>query len=319
MDQEGRRLALIALLRGSRRPLSQEEIREALSPINAYEGHGESTRRAFERDKKALKDIGVAVVFRNNGYILDDDARPRTVLFEPEEAWAVEVAARLVASGPGAPFGASALVARDVVLGGDNPPPRDLVAHHPTRDAPGIALHVERLAIAAWRRLPVRFGYDYERGGSSPVRVVEPWGLFSRRGRWYLVGRCRDRDATRCFRVANMVSAKVLGWPDGKPQFERPADFDLHAQATLAPWQWEVRPSVDVRIAADAEVRSLVARAIGGRVEGDEVVVAATNPEALIDFLWSWAPRARPVAPADIAELFAASVDAIATRHGVGA
>lgn len=53
-------------------------------------------------------------------------------------------------------------------------------------------------------------------------RTVEPWGVFSRSGRWYIVGRCRSRDAGRTFRVACMDGVRVLGFPDGAPQFERP-------------------------------------------------------------------------------------------------
>src|SRR5436190_2177102 len=49
--------------------------------------------------------------------------------------------------------------------------------------------------------------FDYRRPVSNELctRTVEPWGVVSWRGRWYLVGHDRDRDAPRCFRVSRIV------------------------------------------------------------------------------------------------------------------
>ncbi|MYW72402.1 helix-turn-helix transcriptional regulator, partial [Pseudonocardia sp. SID8383] len=40
--------------------------------------------------------------------------------------------------------------------------------------------------------------------GELVRRTVEPWGVVSFRGRWYLVGHDRDRDDVRCFRLSRV-------------------------------------------------------------------------------------------------------------------
>ncbi len=49
--------------------------------------------------------------------------------------------------------------------------------------------------------------FTYRASGGKPPssRSVEPWGVVSWRGRWYLVGRDRDRDAERVFRLSRIV------------------------------------------------------------------------------------------------------------------
>jgi proteasome accessory factor B len=53
----------------------------------------------------------------------------------------------------------------------------------------------------------VRFGY--RRPDAEPaVRTLEPWGIVSWHGHWYVVGHDRDRDAPRMFRLSR-VEGKV--------------------------------------------------------------------------------------------------------------
>jgi predicted DNA-binding transcriptional regulator YafY len=79
--------------------------------------------------------------------------------------------------------------------------------------------HLARVQNALWseRRLRLR----YRRGGQRVVeRVVEPYGLVSKRGTWYLLA---GIDGTRrVYRVSRIEDAEIL--PE---TFERPSDFDL--------------------------------------------------------------------------------------------
>jgi proteasome accessory factor B len=58
------------------------------------------------------------------------------------------------------------------------------------------------------------------------VRTVEPWGVVTARGRWYLACHDRDRDATRIFRLSRLTDVKATG-PQGA--FSRPDGVDLRA------------------------------------------------------------------------------------------
>jgi predicted DNA-binding transcriptional regulator YafY len=67
--------------------------------------------------------------------------------------------------------------------------------------------------------------FRYESHGRVPSdRVVEPNGIVHLDGRWYLVGRCRTREALRTFRLDRVSELKM-----GDRTFERPAVFDAKA------------------------------------------------------------------------------------------
>jgi proteasome accessory factor B len=56
---------------------------------------------------------------------------------------------------------------------------------------------------------------------------VEPWGLVSWHGRWYVIGHDRDRGAERVFRLGRIIGDVT---PQGRPRaFDPPADLDLRA------------------------------------------------------------------------------------------
>jgi proteasome accessory factor B len=61
----------------------------------------------------------------------------------------------------------------------------------------------EALLEAATTRRPVEFSYRKPGEGSQPRRV-EPWGLISREGHWYLVGHDLDRSDVRVFRLSRI-------------------------------------------------------------------------------------------------------------------
>jgi proteasome accessory factor B len=50
----------------------------------------------------------------------------------------------------------------------------------------------------------VEFPHRPARTAPYTVRTVEPWGVVTERGRWYLVGHDRDRGATRTFRLSRI-------------------------------------------------------------------------------------------------------------------
>ncbi|WP_231134608.1 helix-turn-helix transcriptional regulator [Motilibacter deserti] len=61
------------------------------------------------------------------------------------------------------------------------------------------------LVRAVRDRRVVRFDYRTRGDGEPQRREVEPWGVVSWHGRWYLVGHDRGRDATRVFRLGRVV------------------------------------------------------------------------------------------------------------------
>ncbi len=193
-----RLLNLVICLLATRRYLSAEQIRQTVA---GYEDLGdEAFKRKFERDKEDLRDLGIPLetgsdsVFDDEpGYrIRRDDYSLPDIAFEPAELAVLGVAARTwqQASLGGQAFEA-VLKLRAAGVDIDDAVPVAIETRVSTSE-PAF----EPLRRAATDRRPVEF--DYRRPGAR--RHVEPWGLVSWHGRWYLVARDADRGEPRVFR-----------------------------------------------------------------------------------------------------------------------
>ena len=215
-----RLLSIVVLLLSSRRYLTAEQIRAA---VIGYPEEQESFKRMFERDKEELRDLGIpletgrsATADEEIGYrISRQDYELPEIQLEPDEAAVLGIASRVWQSAAleGAAAGA-ALKLRAASREGD--------AEGETAPAPGIQprLTTQEPAFGAlWEavrdRRPVAF--DHVAGGRSEVtrRTLEPWGVVNRRGRWYVAGHDRARDAPRVFRMSRIVGPVKLVGPPG--------------------------------------------------------------------------------------------------------
>lgn len=80
-----------------------------------------------------------------------------------------------------------------------------------------------RLCTAIRTRHGVAFTYA-SHGRICSHREVDPYGIVHLDGRWYMVGRCRLREALRTFRLDRLSELEVRD-----QTFERPAGFDANA------------------------------------------------------------------------------------------
>lgn len=81
---------------------------------------------------------------------------------------------------------------------------------------------------------------------NSPMteRVVDPYQLVYRAGRWYLVGYCHLRTDQRVFRLDHIHGVSLLADTFDPPQFDALAAVE---QAIgQVPWQWEYRVHLDL-------------------------------------------------------------------------
>ncbi|QWF84561.1 helix-turn-helix transcriptional regulator [Amycolatopsis sp. CA-230715] len=93
-------------------------------------------------------------------------------------------------------------------------------------DAPGWysdgehAPHLTAAASAAWDRRRVRVRYCRWQAPQEVTRVLDPYGMVLKGGRWYLVAACEA--SIRTYRVSQIRDLEVLDEP-----FEPPEGFDL--------------------------------------------------------------------------------------------
>lgn len=254
MERVERLTNLLALLLETREPLTLVQIAGALA--GQYPDKDANRRAAFERDKAALRDIGVPIETEvlaghhagSTGYWIDRDRYELADLdLDDDERRALQVAVATIRPSGGQDalwkLGADALDAGSAPV---------------TAFVPDVA-GLPGLREAAARRATVRFGYR------AKERTLDPYGLLLRNGFWYVVGRDHEHDEQRTYRVDRIEGVVDVG--DGGA-FERPAGLDLAAALPVDPKLIGADdPDAVARVLVDAPRAAQVERELGpGRV-----------------------------------------------------
>jgi predicted DNA-binding transcriptional regulator YafY len=213
------RLVSLMLLLQARNPRSARQLAGLL----------EVSMRTIYRDVDALSAAGVPVYAERGsagGIALADGYRQAIAQFSTDELHALFVAA----ADPLADLGVSGHARALHKLAGALPElqrraaqdvrDRVLLDHNKWYRAqqPTPLLAVLRRAVWDDRRVRMRYR---DRAGTNTERVVEPLGLVSKAGVWYLIAR-ETGGEFRTFRAERIVAADELA-----EHFARPADFDL--------------------------------------------------------------------------------------------
>ncbi|HEY2271251.1 MAG TPA: WYL domain-containing protein [Jatrophihabitantaceae bacterium] len=228
---------LVICLLSTRQFLSAERIRDAVPGYEGSDGSkatDEAFKRMFERDKAELRDLGIPLeTGRNSHFDSEDGYRIKRgeyelppIEFDAAEAAAVGLASRLWRSATlGEPARAALMKLR---AAGTDVQDSDAPGAVPDLDTSDPSLPA--MLDAARTARVVRFDYVKSGAGTAQTRTLEPWGVLSWRGRWYVAGLDRDRGEPRSFRLSRIVSAvDELGQPGA---FERPGDVDLLAMVS---------------------------------------------------------------------------------------
>jgi proteasome accessory factor B len=226
-----RLLQVVLCLTQGPRYVTKDQLREAV-PDYAACPTTEAFERMFERDKNELRELGVpletgpaGVVDEDPGYRIDRDAYALPDLhLTRDEMTAVALAARVWRERGPAAAAARALV--KLQAEGVDVDAAALPAIEPRLSGGESAF--EPLTLAVGARRPVRFAYRGPRDSEPRERHLEPWGVASLRGRWYVVGFDRDRGAERVFRMSRIEGQVEL---DGSPgAYEVPDGVDVRAR-----------------------------------------------------------------------------------------
>jgi proteasome accessory factor B len=267
-----RLLNLVVCLLATRRYLTAEQIRRA---VPGYPDSDEAFKRMFERDKEELRELGVPLEVGSDqqggtgeeiGYRIPPQAYELPdIHLTPDEAAVLGLAARVWQRASMADAASGALLKlRAAGVDTDAADATTAMGIEPRVDTGDPAFPALWEAVRDGR--PVAF--DYQGVGRTSVsrRHLEPWGVVSRRGRWYVVGHDRDRGQTRVFRLSRITGEVAADGPDGSvtvpdgvdvrriafdwgdPVTEpRPATVRLRAGAAqgLRRWAGDMRPVGD--------------------------------------------------------------------------
>jgi proteasome accessory factor B len=242
--------------------ISKERIRQA---VEGYHELGDDAfDRMFDRDKEELRVLGVpievgAVVkgFEDEvGYrIRRDRFELPEISLEADEAAIVGLAARVWQHARLASATTQGL--RKLRAGGVDVDESTLAILEPQLAADESAF--DAVFDAVTQRRPIEFVHRSGSQRGPKTRHLEPWGIVSFHGHWYVVGHDRDRDAERMFRVSRIVGDVVAIGDAGS--YAPPADLDLRALAeTLAPSRPHSTARVRVRAGAGDSLRRRAVR-----------------------------------------------------------
>lgn len=221
-DQKTERLINLTLaLLSSKRYLTKSEI---FNNVAGYSGSPETMERMFERDKDELRNLGIRIEVRaldplfedDQGYLIDSDTfqiNPND--FSQEEIFLLTMAANLW-HGSALQQDSKAALLKIQSLDG-------LVATN-TVASPVIEDNEDSKKLllifdAVERFITLEFEYK------GTIRQVKPYGIYTRRGFWYLAA--QENDLVKSFKVVRIgqtirATSKAQG-------FAKPSEFKLSA------------------------------------------------------------------------------------------
>ena len=206
-----RLLNLVLCLLYTRRPLSKSRIR-GIVPQYGEAASDEAFDRMFERDKDELRELGIPLATEDIGGAWDDEVGYRIdqrdyalpdLDFEPDELAVLGLASRTWAHASLAGPAAQAL--RKLKAAGIERDGDSLVGIEPRLGTSEPAFEPVKNAVVGQQTI----SFDYRTGGEGETRTrrVQPWGMASWHGRWYLTGFDLDRQAPRVFRLSRIEGA----------------------------------------------------------------------------------------------------------------
>src|SRR3954451_2470652 len=208
MNRTARLYALVEELRAAApRPLT----------VAALAARFEVSTRTVQRDLQALMEAGVPVrttAGRGGGWAIDPEMSLSPIHFTAEEASALVVA--LAAVDASAPYAGAARMAGLKVAasmtGRASAAARQLAARIVSLPAPADSAMRAAVEQAVTTQTVLRLSY-VDAAGRRSDRVVEPAGLLTADGRWYLIAWCRTRQAGRGFRLDRIAAAAPTDEP----------------------------------------------------------------------------------------------------------
>lgn len=246
-DKLVRQLSLVAFLMAQQRPVTAEEIHEAV------EGYGGMSEQAFLRrfysDRSELEGVGLKLAverpsddpFQGDLYAMPpENYYLPPIEFDEAELSALHTSLYLL-EGQFAYAEPLRLALQHLTLG--RPSPLDDHAARTvavnllgSRHTAEVSSHLIKIESAISRRKTIRFRYYSIGRDDLGDREVDPYSLLYMAGNWYLVGFAHDREDLRCFRLSR-IRGRITFKTRAEHDFPPPSEVDLSRYRDRAPWQ----------------------------------------------------------------------------------
>ena len=288
-----RLLNLVICLLYTRQPLSKAKIRDAV-PQYGTTASVEAFDRMFERDKDELRDLGIPLVTEPLDPFFDDEPGYRIdrreyalpeISFAADELAVLGLASRAWAQASLAGPAAQAL--RKLEAAGVERDDASLIGIEPRVRTAEPAFEAVKNAVL--ERIPVAFTYRTSSSGEVATRHVQPWGIASWHGRWYLTGFDTDRDAPRVFRLGRIEGEVAT---EGKAaSYDVPVGHQPKTMISTTVVESDPRSAVlRVRVGAGHSLRRRARTAQDLDEAWSQVHVDFTDTEAFAEEISSFGP-----------------------------
>src|SRR6266545_4932834 len=295
--------------------MAERRLLTARDVKSNVEGYSEMSDEAFARrfysDRAELLALGVPLqsqrdeftgeelyTLRSENYFLDkleldDDelAALQTALYLLEGKFAYAEPLRLALQNlalgrPGFDEPATETAVRVEVLDPDYSP-----------EMPG---RLGKLEGAISKQRTVKFSYHSISRTKPAERTVNPYGLLSDNGSWYVIGHDVDRGDIRTFRVSR-IRGDIRFATRRERDFRTPTDFDIDVYRGRPPWQIGDIAGV-ARIELAGDTAWWVERAYGsaGRLDGRVFVTEYSSLPQLASWILRQDGRAIPLEPTEL-------------------
>jgi proteasome accessory factor B len=300
--------------------VSKEKIRTTVAGYRECSSD-EAFERMFERDKDELREMGIPLDTGTNSAWFDDEPGYRIppsqyalpeISLSPDEAAALGLAARVWQQATLAKAASDALLKLQAV--GVPTGEVALAGIEPRVSASEPAF--EPLWRAVCDRYPVRFDYRSAQSAGAADRHVDPWGIVSWHGHWYLVGHDHGREGIRVFRLDRIVGAVTVAGEAGT--VDVPDDVDVRSHVMRAVGEApEPRGTARLRLREGAGFPlRRQATAVKPDTDGwDLVELPYSRHEALGDWVAGFGSDVVVLDPPELRDAVASRLHAVAAGH----
>ncbi len=296
-----RLLNLMITLLVARQPVTKKRLRDVIEGYRS--SSNEAFEKMFERDKEELRSLGIPISLEaldkyfddEQGYLIHRDALELPeISLAPDEAAVVGLAAR-VWQHAGLAKATSAAIVKLKAAGADvEREALDLVEPAVNVVEPSF----DALWAATLSRTPVSFHYQRAGQNVAKPRRLQPWGMITARGRWYVVGHDLDRGEPRMFRLSRIPGEVELG---ESGTYEVPAGTDIRALSErLAPTRPQHVAQLRVRVGRAHDLRRLAVKVESGPNGWDTLRVSFGDTEAFAGDLASHLDAVEVLSPVDL-------------------
>ncbi len=297
-----RLMNLVICLLVARTYISKSQIKQAVEGYRDLST--DAFEKMFERDKEELRVLGVPIDLGSRDRFFDDEVGYRIrrdrfelpeITLEADEAAVVGLAARVwqhaslanATSGAVRKLRAAGVEVDDEAF--------DIVEPQLAVTEPAF----DQVFAAITNATPISFGYRSASARRKAMRRLDPWGLVSWHGHWYVVGHDRDRGEPRMFRLSRFDGDVTVTGPPHT--VVRPPDLDLRAlAASLAPAEPSKQAVVAIRKGTGGALRRRATEVTPGDDGWDTVEVSYSSATSLAEELTAQGPDVVAVGPSEV-------------------